>query len=276
MRPRPDDPRVSKAGRSFKGIVLYMSHDHKAATSDRLGFVDFLNLPVLSSTDKVRDMERAGAIMAWTAMHQAELKQLHHHQTSPAKPFRQTGRALERPVYSFSLRFDSGDAPKVDDALLRKAAHGALKTLGMQNCQAIILQHLDSHPSHVHVIACRVDPKTGQTVNTQRDFYKLSLFAQKFSREHGLRILSTREQNNELRRQGRIAKYDEISRSEWERRRAYRGQTQYRVEQKRREQQEADRVQLAAATVRRSRTSSRSSSRPIAGIATASMPRSRI
>lgn len=238
-------PRVSKAGRSFKGIVLYMSHDQKAATSDRLGFVDFLNLPVLASSDKVRDMERAGAIMAWTAMHQTELKQLHHHQTSPAKPFRQPGRALERPVYSFSLRFDPGDAPKVDDALLRKAAHGALKTLGMQNCQAIILQHLDSQPSHVHVIACRVDPKTGQTVNTQRDFYKLSLFAQKFSREHGLRILTTRELNNELRRQGQIAKYDEIPRSEWERRRAYRGQTQYRVEQKRREQQEADRAQLA-------------------------------
>lgn len=238
-------PRVSKAGRSFKGIVLYMSHDQKAATSDRVGFVDFLNLPVLASPDKVRDMERAGAIMAWTAMHQSELKHLHHHQTSPAKPFRQPGRALAQPVYSFSLRFDEGDAPKVDEALLRKAAHGALKTLGMQNCQAIIVQHLDSHPSHVHVIACRVDPKTGQTVNTQRDFYKLSLFAQKFSREHGLRILSTREQNNELRRQGQAAKYHEVPRSEWERRRAYRGQTQYRVEQRRREQQEADRVQLA-------------------------------
>lgn len=238
-------PRVAKSGRSFIGAVLYYSHDKEAKTSERLGFVELVNLPILPSDDRVRDLERAGAIMAWTAIHQEEIKQLHHQQTSPGTPFRRSGRKLEKPVYSFSLRFAPEDAARIDEAMLKRAAHGALKALGMERCQAAIVEHKDSIPPHVHVLVCPIDPKTGQTVNRQKDFYKLSRFAQAFSREHGLRILHEREKNNDRRRRGEIVKYKGLTRSEWEIVRGYRNKTRAKVERERFEQQQADRIQLS-------------------------------
>ncbi|MBN9260944.1 MAG: hypothetical protein BGN89_07780 [Alphaproteobacteria bacterium 64-6] len=237
-------PRVSKPGRSFKGAVTYYAHDKGAATSDRLGFVELVNLPVLASEDKARDLERAAAIMAWTAMHQDDLRRLHHHKASPGTPYR-PGRKLSNSVYSFSLRFAPEDAHRVDAALLKNAAHGALKVLGMDQCQATIIQHRDSIPSHVHVLVNLVDPKTGRTVSRSRDFFKLSTFAQKFTREHGLHIITQREENNARRKRGEIVKHKEVPRAEWELMRGYRGKSEAKVERERRAQQEADRAQLA-------------------------------
>ena len=141
-------PRVSKSGRSFKGIVAYMAHDQdKARSSDRLGFVDVHNIALIAAGhtigNRVRDMERAGAIMAWTATHQIDLAALHHANTRPGVPFKPPKAPLAAPVYSMSLRFDPADAARINDALLRKAAAGALDTLGMSQCQAIVLQHHD-------------------------------------------------------------------------------------------------------------------------------------
>lgn len=237
-------PRVSKPGRSFKGAVAYYAHDKGQATSERLGFVELVNLPVLASENKARDLERAAAVMAWTAMHQDDLRRLYHHKTSPGTPYR-TGRKLANPVYSFSLRFAPEDAHKVDDALLRKAAHGALKALGMEACQAAIVQHTDSIPSHVHVLVNLVDPQTGRTVSRSRDFFRLSTFAQKFTREHSLHVIAQREENNARRKRGEIVKHKEIPRAEWELMRGYRNKSQAKVERERRAQQEIDRAELA-------------------------------
>lgn len=237
-------PRVSKPGRSFKGAVTYYAHDKGQASSERLGFVELVNLPVLASEDKARDLERAAAIMAWTAMHQDDLRRLHHHKTSPGTPYRK-GRTLADPVYSFSLRFAPEDAHRIDDRLLKKAAHGALKVLGMAHCQATIIQHTDSIPSHVHVLVNLIDPKTGRSTSRARDFFKLSTFAQKFTREHGLRVITQREENNARRKKGEIVKHKEIPRAEWELMRGYRNKSRSKVERERRDQQEADRTQLA-------------------------------
>ena len=238
-------PRVSKAGRSFKGAMLYFAHDQGRSTSERLGFVELVNLPILAGDDAARDLERAGAIMAWTAIHQNEIRELHHHQTSPGTPYRRSGRKLETPVYSFSLRFAPEDAGRIDDAMLKRAAHGALKALGLENCQAAILQHKDSIPPHVHVVVCPIDPKTGRTVSRSKDFFKLSRFAQTFSREHQLTILTLREDNNARRKRGEIVKYHDLPRSEWALMQGYRNKTRSKVERERADQQQADRQQLA-------------------------------
>lgn len=237
-------PRVAKTGKSFKGAMLYYSHDRGQQSSERLGFVEFLNLPIIPGADRQRDVERAGAIMAWTAIHQDDIKRKHHHQLSPATPYK-PGRKLSKPVYSFSLRFAPEDAMRVDAAILKRAAHGALKALGMERCQAVILEHKDSIPPHVHVLVCPIDPKTGQTISRSKDFYKLSIFAQKFSREHQLTILHQREENNARRKRGEIVKYVGVPRSQWELMRNYRGKTRSKVERERRVQQEHDRIQLA-------------------------------
>lgn len=237
-------PRVAKTGRSFKGALLYYSHDRGQASSERLGFVEFVNLPIIPGADRQRDVERAGAIMAWTALHQDDIRRMHHHRLSPAAPYRR-GRKLSKPVYSFSLRFAPEDAMRVDAAMLKRAAHGALKALGMDRCQAVILEHKDSIPPHVHVLVCPIDPKTGQTISRSKDFYKLSSFAQKFSREHQLTILHQREENNARRKRGEIAKYVGVPRSQWELMRNYRGKTRGKVERERRAQQDHDREQLA-------------------------------
>lgn len=239
-------PRVSKPGRSFKGAVQYYAHDKGQATSDRLGFVELVNLPIIASEDRARDLERAGAIMAWTALHQDDLRRMHHHQTAPGTPYRSPSRKLEAPVYTFSLRFSPDDAHKVDAALLKTAAYGALKALGMESCQAVILEHKDSVPTHVHVVACLVDPKTGQTVSRSKDFYKLSTFAEKFSRQHGLKIVAEREENNARRRKGEIVKHQAVPRADWELMQGYRNKSQTKVERERAAQQEADKAQLAS------------------------------
>ncbi|MBX9863132.1 MAG: relaxase/mobilization nuclease domain-containing protein [Hyphomicrobium sp.] len=237
-------PRVAKSGKSYKGALLYFSHDVGASTAERLGFVEFVNLPIIPGADRQRDVERAGAIMAWTAIHQDDIKRKHHHQLSPATPYR-PGRKLSKPVYSFSLRFAPDDAMRVDSAMLKRAAHGALKALGMERCQAVILEHKDSVPPHVHVLVCPIDPKTGQTISRQKDFYKLSSFAQKFSREHQLTILHQREENNARRKRGEFVKYAQVPRADWALMRNYRGKTRSKVERERRAQQEGDRQQLA-------------------------------
>ncbi|MGE8944051.1 relaxase/mobilization nuclease domain-containing protein [Leptospira interrogans] len=239
-------PRVSKPGRSFKGAMLYFAHDSgKKQTRERVGFVAFVNLPIVPSDDSARDLERAGAIMAWTAIHQDDIKRLHHHQTSPGTPYRSQGCKLANPVYTYSLRFAPDDAHRVDSALLRKAAHGSLKALGMESCQAAIVQHNDSIPPHVHIIVCLVDPKTGRTVSRSRDFFKLSKFAQTFSREHDLTIIPERERNNERRARGEIVKHVAVPRPDWELMRGYRNKSRTKVERERTAQQEADRKQLS-------------------------------
>jgi|TARA_B100001765_G_scaffold202347_1_gene156270 hypothetical protein len=80
-------PKVTSAGRSFKSAARYYLHDKKADTSDRVAFVETINLP----TD---DPRRAVAHMIDTATHADELKK-----AAGIKG----GRPLQKPVYTFAL-----------------------------------------------------------------------------------------------------------------------------------------------------------------------------
>ena len=127
------NPRVSKAGWSSKGLATHLSHDvAHAATSDRLGFVMFFNLPIQETGDSVRDAERAVNVMAFTAMNWEMLQPVHHEATDRfGKPYRKLSRVPDKPVYSFSLRFHPSDLEKFTPELLKAAARGALETLGL-------------------------------------------------------------------------------------------------------------------------------------------------
>jgi len=148
------------AGPSFKGALVYVLHDKGAQTSERVGFVDLRNL----ATD-----DPHGAWREMKALCDAadELKK-----RSGAKA---TGRKLTKPVYAFTLNWHEADNP--DAAHMRETAADALRALGMENHQAIIVEHTDRPHKHVHVIVNLVNPETGQAVSLSNDAHKLDRWA---------------------------------------------------------------------------------------------------
>ena len=60
-------PTTAKSGRSFKGAVMYYTHDKKALTSDRVVCSHTMNL----ATD---DTELAAKMMACTHIHQRDIR----------------------------------------------------------------------------------------------------------------------------------------------------------------------------------------------------------
>ena len=168
-------PRIHDGGRGVRGLVAYFTHDPSSAgerrptTADRVGLVVGLNIP----TD---DPHLAGLIMARTAADAEAIKQLAG--TSSR------GRKLKAPFYHFSLSW-SPDEPRPDRVEMRRATEEALKSIGMDACQALVVEHTDTAHPHVHVAVCRVDPETGKACGRKNDAKKLSIWAAKYERSRG-------------------------------------------------------------------------------------------
>ena len=168
-------PRIHDGGRGVRGLVAYFTHDPSSAgerrptTADRVGLVVGLNIP----TD---DPHLAGLIMARTAADAEDIKQLAG--TSSR------GRKLKAPFYHFSLSW-SPDEPRPDRVEMRRATEEAIKSIGMDACQALVVEHTDTAHPHVHVAVCRVDPETGKACGRKNDAKKLSIWAAKYERSRG-------------------------------------------------------------------------------------------
>ena len=165
-------PRIHAGGRGVRGLVAYITHDpsspdqRQPTTAERVGLVAGLNLP----TD---DPHLAGLIMARTAADAEDIKQLAG--TSSR------GRKLKAPFSHLSLSW-SPDEPRPDRAEMLRATEEALKAIGMDACQALVVEHTDTAHPHVHVAACRVDPETGKACGRKNDARKLSTWAAKYER----------------------------------------------------------------------------------------------
>ena len=109
-------------GTSFKGALVYVLHDKDAQTSERVGFVEMHNL----ATD---DPHRAWREMKALCDAADELKK--------RSGVKATGRKLTKPVYAFTLNWHEADNP--DAAHMRETAADALRALGMENRQAVIV-----------------------------------------------------------------------------------------------------------------------------------------
>lgn len=190
-------PKVTSAGRSFKGAARYYLHDRKADTSDRVAFAETLNLP----TD---DAHRAVAHMIDTATHANELKK-----SAGLKG----GRPLQKPVYTFSLAWHPSETPSAADQLT--AAREALQALGMHDRQAVIIAHRDANHPHVHVMVNRVCPTTGRAASDSNDQLRLSRWAEDYERRHGQEFCPKRRENNAARKSGQWRKDDSLSRPNW-------------------------------------------------------------
>ena len=115
-------PRIHAGGKSFGGLVEYLTHDaaipgdRHPNTGERVGWVAVENLPDCQP-------RTVAAVMHATARDAAVLKEL---AGVSAK-----GRALTKPVYHYSLSWAKDEYPTRDDMLT--AARSSLKTLGMRD-----------------------------------------------------------------------------------------------------------------------------------------------
>ena len=165
-------PRIHAGGRGVRGLVAYITHDPASpgkrppTTAERVGLVAGLNLP----TD---DPHLAGLIMARLAADAEVIKELAG--TSSR------GRKLKAPFSHLSLSW-SPDEPRPDRAEMLGAAEEALKSIGMDACQALVVEHTETAHPHVHMAVCRVDPETGKACGRKNDARKLSAWAAKYER----------------------------------------------------------------------------------------------
>jgi len=192
-------PRVGPGGASFQGAGLYYLHDKDALTSERVAFTHTLNVHT-DSPDK------ALKVMAWTAMHQGELKQ--------AAGVKATGRKLEKPVYTYSLAWAQDETPSRDEMIA--AAQGSLKAIGMDDRQAVLVSHSDTEHPHIHVIVNRVSPDDGKAASTSKDHLKLSKWAEAYERGQGKIRVHARVNHNERREKGQFVKNTNITREEYD------------------------------------------------------------
>lgn len=167
-------PRIHAGGKSFSGVVAYLTHDagtpdeRRPKTAERVGLVELENLPECRPATAAR-------IMAGTAREADTLKRLADVSTR--------GRKLDKPVYHFSLSWSPQERP--DQAEMLTAARGSLEALGMGNRQALVVEHTDRAHRHVHVVVNRVSPEDGRAASCSNDARTLSRWAQTWEREQG-------------------------------------------------------------------------------------------
>jgi hypothetical protein len=182
-------PKVAGKGRSFMGAGLYYLHDKKAETRERVAFTHTVNLPT-------RDPDKAIRLMAYTAMHQSEIKARAGGSTR--------GRKLADPVYCYSLSWAPGEDPSQEEMI--GAAQETLKALRLEGHEALLVGHNDEPHPHIHVIVNRVNPETGIAAPLKMDHLKLSAWAEAFERRQGQIRCEQRVENNERRRSGEFVK----------------------------------------------------------------------
>ena len=197
------NPVEYKQGQSFKGLASYLLHDERRegeearTTAERVGSVESFNL-------NGADGQQAWKLMAATANSAADLK---------AAAGIKKGRAVKNTVFHYSLNFNPQD--KVTPAIRRAAVKGSLSVLGLQDHQALAVEHTDKAHNHVHVMVNLIDPNNGMSAatpqmgddgkkrsklsNSQR---KLSAFAAKFERDYRLTITDGRLENANRRMKG--------------------------------------------------------------------------
>jgi hypothetical protein len=81
-----------------------------------------------------------------------------------------------------SLSWEPGQNPS--NAEMVEAARGALKALGMEGAQAVFFRHTDAPAPHLHIVASRIDPRTGMAFADFRDQITVQAWALQWEREH--------------------------------------------------------------------------------------------
>ena len=190
-------------GKSFKGLSDYLLHDVKRAgedvrtTAERVGWVQTYNLAGA-------DGDQAWRLMLATANSAPALKQ-----AAGLK----VGKPVKNTVYHYSINFNPED--QLTEDIQRRAVASSLKALGLDDHQALAVEHTDKAHSHIHVMVNLIDPANGMSAATPQmqangkkasklsnSRRKLSSWAKAFERENGLVVTEGRLANANKREQG--------------------------------------------------------------------------
>lgn len=197
-------PKLHSKGSSFKGAAAYLLHDTgRAETSERVAWTGTLNL----ATSRP---ELAWRIMAATAMNQGQLKE--------AAGIPNTGRKSKKHVLHLSLSWSPEEAGSLDRDEMMRATLGALKALGAEDRQALIICHSDEAHPHVHILLNRVSSKDGRMLSSSKEKLSLSRWAQRYEERRGKVYCEDRVINNEARDRGEHTRGEEVSRAAYEKR----------------------------------------------------------
>jgi hypothetical protein len=185
-------PREAARGRSFHHAGLYYLHDKNASTSERVAFTHTENIPT-------QDPEKALKWMAHTASHADDIKR--------RAGGKRNGDRCEKPVYSFSLSWHPEERPKKWDMIA--AGRQALRVLGLQDHETVMVSHSDEPHAHLHLIVNLVHPETGKVNTLYRSRRQLSKWAEEYERGNGKIYCEQRVENNSKRAKGQKARYKE-------------------------------------------------------------------
>jgi hypothetical protein len=136
--------KIGKPGKSFVKLALYLGHDVKADSSERLAWAYTRNCAHDHVPSAVHEM--------FTTWHNAEF-------LKREAGIRADGGKMEKPVKHISLSWDPSQT------LTREAMIDAvdkyLRHMGWQDHQAVLFAHTDKKYQHVHIMLSAVNPETG-------------------------------------------------------------------------------------------------------------------
>lgn len=153
----------SGTGKSFIGLVRYLEHGKAGEHADRVEWSHGHNL-------WTNDMATAAVIMRESAAGN------------------DNGR-LQKPVYHFSINWHPDESARVDKATALTIAQEALKDLGLEDHQALIVAHSDREHFHLHVVVNRHNEELGKAWNPDFTYIKLEKAMARLSLEHGFEVV---------------------------------------------------------------------------------------
>tara|TARA_R110002072_G_scaffold243698_2_gene402891 strand:- start:7093 stop:8499 length:1407 start_codon:yes stop_codon:yes gene_type:complete len=181
-------PKIHAKGASFAGIAQYLLHDKdRATTSDRVAWTSTRNL--ISE-----DPHHAWKIMAATAMDADRLK--------ANAGIKNTGRKSINSVLHLSLAWHPKEGESLIPEEMQRAANLAIKALGAEDRQVLIVAHNDEEQPHVHIVINRVSSEDGRMLPSSKEKLNLSKFAQTYEEERGEVLCEERVINNAARDRG--------------------------------------------------------------------------
>jgi hypothetical protein len=160
--------RIHSAGKSFKGLGAYLTHDPNAETADRVGWTHTLNLAhdhIPSAIDE----------MLWTARSAELLKQ--------QAGIRAGGRATENVNKHVSLNWSPEEAPTREHMI--ETAQDFLRHMGWQEHQAILVEHEDKAFAHVHLMINAVHLESGLHLDDNFEFRRAQAWGRHYEEENG-------------------------------------------------------------------------------------------
>lgn len=185
-------PKLHAKGKSFKGAALYLLHDKNHATSDeRVAWAQTHNF----ATD---NPHMAWKIMVATSYNQNRLKE--------QAGIKNTGRKSKDHVLHLSLSWHPDEAKGLTREEMMKAAASALKTLGADGHQALVICHTDEKQPHIHILVNRVSHEDGRILSSSKEKQKLSRWAQAYEESRGKIFCTERVLNNAARDRGEFTR----------------------------------------------------------------------